>query len=429
MRATRLSVLAPLYILLSAIGSAAPGDPPEERTFELEDGKATRFGQLSLSRKRTERIPAAEERPEGLRGVPVLVAEKPLFGAVPLGIGTEARQLYFALDKRKASSRRYDRVYLDLDLDGDLSDEEQRRTWKPFELSLDAGDGLGERSIELKPRVHTKRNGPTTLALYFTKVRHGRIEIGEREFEVVLGQGPTLDGRYDRPDCPMVLDPRPSRYTESRLGSGRFIDGAYWVFSATPDGSRLTVKPYEGVRGTLSVGAGGRDVEKMSLAGYLLGDFDAPVGAFDEDDKLGLAEKCEIPVGSYRPSTLTVRYDTLSLDLSTDYYSQMESVKTGASPIEAIEIREGRPYVLDFAATPEIRFLEPEEEARFARGDEIQFEALLTYPKLGVMVRDIERWREGKRDGTWIRKSSLDPQVTVVDSKGKIRAKGRMPFG
>jgi len=246
----------------AALGSAPRQGSAGARVFELEDTPAPRFAALDASRRRVAPVDAVPERPPGLRGVPELVAEEPLFGAVPLG-GAEAPGgwLYFAVDKRKPTARRYDRLYLDLDRDGDLSDEEERRTWEEFELALEPGDGLGARTVELKPRVRTDRDERTTLTLYFTRVKRGEVEVGHARLEVALAPDPQLSGRFDLPGCHLVLRPPsspsleegleeevegagPSWFpSEDRLGSGRLIGGEYYVFSAAPDGSRLTVTP------------------------------------------------------------------------------------------------------------------------------------------------------------------------------------------
>lgn len=430
MREAMLTILAPL-ILLSTPGTAAPGDPPEGRAFELEEGRVFRFSGWSMYLMRGVQVVAEEEPPAGLRGSPEFVAETPLYGAIPLGdpdaAGAEGERLLFALDKRKPDGRRYDRLYLDLDRDGDLADEERRRTSKAFELEFDLGEGYGMRATELKPRVRSSRDGPTTVSLYATTVRHGSIEIGDAELEVVLAQGPHLGGRYDLPDCHLSFLPRPAtRMGNHRLGSGLHIDGEYYVFSATPDGSRFTVTPYTGDLGVFRVGAGGRDVESVAASGFLFGDFEAPIGGGDWEEWPEPAPECRIPVGSYRVYLLTARFGTLAVDVSHDPFAGGESGGVGDPPIE---IRTDRPYVLDLSERPEIRFLTPESEERFERGDEVDVEALLTYPKQGLMIRDIERWREGKRADTWVRRTSLAPKVTVLDSSGKVCAKGKMPFG
>jgi hypothetical protein len=422
-------MLQGLFISLLTLGAAHDGSP-EARTFELEEGEISRFGSARYSLMPSVWIQADEEPPEGLSGLPEFIAERPLFGAYPLDVpgllDTEGSCLFFALDKRKATDRRYSRIYLDLDRDGDLSDEEPRRTSKEFELEFDLGEGYGRRSIELKPRVRNRRNRPAALSLRPTVGRHGKVEIGGEKFEAFLSQSSRLVGHFDQPDSPLVLQPRPDAPREDRLGSGRLIGGEYYVFSATPDGSRLTVTPYAGDLGVFRIGAGGRDVEEMEVGGYLLGDFDAPIGTLDEKGRPDPAAQCQLPVGSYRPHDLTVRYGSLIFDASRPPYYAGRPETPDAPPIE---IREDRPFVLDFSESPEIHFTDPENEERFERGDMIRVEALLICPKLGLMISDIARRREGRILGFFKRTDSLDPKVSVLDSAGKVRATGKMPFG
>lgn len=59
------------------------------------------------------------EQPEGLRKAPEFIGGKPLFGTVQLG----ENGYFFALDASGDDSSRYDTVYFDQDLDGDLTDD------------------------------------------------------------------------------------------------------------------------------------------------------------------------------------------------------------------------------------------------------------------------------------------------------------------
>ncbi len=58
-------------------------------------------------------------KPEGLGEVPEFIGGKPLFGTVELG----ENEYHFALDASGDDSSRYDTVYFDQDLDGDLTDD------------------------------------------------------------------------------------------------------------------------------------------------------------------------------------------------------------------------------------------------------------------------------------------------------------------
>ena len=295
MRNEMLMVLGPL-ILLSHFGAAVPDDPPGTRTFELEEGVAAAFEELDSSLVRGAYAFAGEERPEGLLGVPEFVSKKPQFGVFPLGArrdpSTEGRNLFFALDEKDGTGTGHDRLFIDLDEDGDLSDETAQRISKPFALEFDLGEGYGIRSVSLKPKLSSLGDEQSLLYLYAPEVRHGKVEVGGKKLEVVLSQGYYLTGRFDRPHCLMVLTPEESWWGADRLDSVREIDGKYYTFSATPDGYRFTVARYDGPLGIFRIGAGGREVEKMVANGSLIGGHSVPVGKIRRDALPDPAEEC-----------------------------------------------------------------------------------------------------------------------------------------
>lgn len=84
------------------------------------------------------------------------------------------------------------------------------------------------------------------------------------------------------------------------------MGGKYYTFSASSDGSRFTVTPYDGALGVSQVGAGGREVQEVTASGSLLGDRSVPIGKDLSSVRPDPARECRLPVGDYRPYRVTV---------------------------------------------------------------------------------------------------------------------------
>jgi hypothetical protein len=80
-------------------------------------------------------------------------------------------------------------------------------------------------------------------------------------------------------------------------------------------------------------------------------------------------------------------------------------------------------------------FASPAKDQDFRRGDEIEVKAVLIDPVLDMMVRNLDdtthkvKKQFSGSNETYERDASLDPTVTVTNSKGREVATGVMPFG
>ena len=103
-----------------------------------------------------------------------------------------------------------------------------------------------------------------------------------------------------------------------------------------------------------------------------------------------------------------------------------------------VQIRQDKPFILDFSNKPEVMFAGPAKDSVFKPGDQVEVYAVLIDPALDIMIRGINDTRQkikeeidlgdGKKE---IREKdkSLDPVVIITDSSGKTVAEGPMPFG
>ena len=102
-----------------------------------------------------------------------------------------------------------------------------------------------------------------------------------------------------------------------------------------------------------------------------------------------------------------------------------------------ISIREDKPFLFDFSDKPEVMFASPRRDAEFKPGDKVAVNPVLYVPALDMMIRNLddteqmEETTQTRGDDTLKHKrpGSLDPTVTIRDSRGNVVAEGTAPFG
>jgi len=93
-----------------------------------------------------------------------------------------------------------------------------------------------------------------------------------------------------------------------------------------------------------------------------------------------------------------------------------------------IHIRKDRPFVLELSNKAEFYFPRSKKDAVYKPGEEVYLRTVLIDPVLGVLIREEEiDLGDGKKESREENKS-LDPVVTITDSRGKIVSEGSMPF-
>ena len=136
----------------------------------------------------------------------------------------------------------YDRLYLDLNGDLDLTNDpvvlpmksrpegaEQRFAglvqsvvFEEFSVPLDFGPDLGQRPVRLVPRLGIQQyEGKEYSGVEFISsvAREGEIRIGTRRYHAILAQCYAITGRYDRPYTQLLLTPRMIPTRENRGGA------------------------------------------------------------------------------------------------------------------------------------------------------------------------------------------------------------------
>ncbi len=357
---------------------------------------------------------------------PAFVSEAVLYGAVELPRGflvLEPGRLHaFALDESAGAGMGYDRLYFDLDCDGNLANDpplarlpappegamlEERSIrhqvcFEFVQIPLPFGEGQ-VRAMEVMPRLVMGEDSRAYLTFVTTTVRKGRVEIDGRTYEAWLGHNWRIGGWFDHPSTALhlIADGNfdvPRGWMPYQLRTFRRIGETWCTFSATPAGDRLTARPYPGEFGTLQAGLAGRKVRKTRISGELESDSaifsigGRPVESYGE---LRPVASCRVPVGDYT-ACLGISLDDLRLEILPNAHADGWRKGRGHTGYErGIHIRKETPFVLDFSNRPQVVFASPPANQRVSVGEELQVYAILTDPVLDVMFINIARAETG----------------------------------
>jgi len=459
-------------VLALGWGVSAPAQGADEAVFELK--QVSPFPEVERDRSlrlvRGISIHCTKPRKQSLKRFPQLKSKRPLYGTAHFGPQHENPSqmvvLDFLLDESDGTGTGHDRLYVDTDRDGDLNDEKVLKPMKDppagamlrrgtrrkvcFEylmVDLDHGPQLGVRPFRILPVLTDYGGGRTQMAFIPAVAWKGTVRLGKREYTALLGQQYSVSARFDSPRTALYLTPvgkgaqRARWWGADTSAAMHCVDGTYYSLSASPAGDKLTVKPYDGDLGVLELGPGNRKLETFEMNGSLRSETTAvAVGEVKgEGNWPEKTRRAELPVGDYLPAIMSIYYGRLRLSVSNNYH-QEGGYRSGKSMarVYGIKIRKDKPFVLDFSNKPKVLFVRPTKEQRVRRGDEVRVEAVLIDPVLDVMIRGLDDTsRKTKKtyksaDGkthTYERNLSLDPKVTVSNSRGKQVAEGKMPFG
>jgi hypothetical protein len=497
----------------AAKAAAAKPGPPEKAVFEMREISVFDTKGRDPDERLTVGTYAAcsTEPDKEVKAYPKLRSKHPLYGTFVFNIDTShagqaATKLRFVLDEsgenppdeavqpkedKKAAKvdgkkpaeknekrtlamakrSRYDLMYLDVNHDGDLTNDRVFRPMKSppwhalpawwgcdekmafdyLDLDVDYGPGIGVRPFRILPWLTYSGSGEhpsATMHFVPTTAHEGRIRIGSHEFDAVLSQSGMIWGRWDHPWASLRLKPTDPNdktpypgFSGDMMMSARQIDGTIFTTRATPLGNKLIVEPYRGEFGILALGPGGRTVKKMSFHGSLFSEnleIDLDAVSSGSADKQKKATELRLPVGDYTLSFFQVEYGSVSFTVSNNYHSDSQRMNMQRRRVYAISIRKDRPFVLDFSHKPEVMFVEPVKDRKFKPGDEVMVKAVLVDPALDLMIRRLNDTSRTKKEAyrlsngkteSYDRPTSLDPVVTVTNSSGKKIAEGVMPFG
>ena len=249
---------------------------------------------------------------------------------------------------------RYDRLYINLNRDLDLTNDpvlrpmanppwqalppwqtKERTAFEFMNVNIDYGPGVGVRPFRILPWLtgsdSDDKGDHYTMHFVATVARQGRIRIGKHEYDALLAQPYRPSGRFDRPMTALFLKPLDRGGTFDRDGfSGGMVstvqrvDGRLYLLSATPLGDKLTVRPYRGDFGIVRIGPGPRKIKDYSFNVSLASETTSLAVVADSGSSQRNREESReygVPVGDYVASYLSVKYGQLSFTLSENYHS------------------------------------------------------------------------------------------------------------
>lgn len=392
--------IVPIGILL-ALSSVLAGaeDGSDRRSFPLEE--VSGFDVVDLGS-----TCLCKDEADPNVTYPAFSSGKPLYGTIY--VDGEFATAYagtpypFAIDESAGTDGGYDRLYIDLNRDGRLSDETPIEplpelpqgalfgvkwvappVWFDY-VAFSSADAGGTHSVKTLPRLLISKQGYATLSFTATRALKGKIEIARRRFNVTILNGSPLGTHWDRPGTVVKLEspsviPISRWWGSDRLMATHKINDRYWCFSITPEGDRFFVEPYRGDFGTLTVGSARRFVWKKGIDGSLFAQDKAIQLAGDTKDKP--RRTFQVPVGDYRPAFLGMQYGRLQVSIGG-----LPGKEWTAYPLE---VRKDEPCVLDFSDDAQVQFVQPEKDARLKPGDTLSVSAILVDPKLDIMIRDL----------------------------------------
>lgn len=446
---------------------------------------------------------ACSSKPDAsVKAYPKLHSKHPLYGTFSIGhdyVTGKAVKYHFVLDesgeppiedKKEAEASKadkqakksrppklstYDRLYIDLNRDLDLTNDRvikpvanppweslphwdeisERAAFDYVGVDVDFGPGIGVRSFRLLPWLTASNDdGERRHTMHFvaTTARQGRIRMGKHEYAALLAQPHRPNGRFDCPTVALYLKPLNPGGTFDDLSGGMLgtvqpVDGRLYVLSATPLGDKITVRPYRGDFGILKVGPGDRKIKDCVFGGSLASKTMMLRLRSDPTSPIRNQESVteyRVPVGDYLASYLTITYGRLRVSVSDNYHEDGCPRIYERPRTFFIKVRKDRPFVLDFSNKPEVLFASPTKEFTVKPDGVVAVNAVLVDPVTDTMIRHIydtsrtkkvTRWKEiaqrGAKDVTYTVDVplSLDPTVTITNSAGKKVAEGILPFG
>lgn len=422
----------------------------ETKAFPLHEVSAFEVNQQDLTRGQS--TWCSDDPSTAVTRYPEVKSSKPLYGSVifstkPYLERRNEKLFYYVIDESTSPGAGYDILYFDMNRDGDLTNDRPSRKmsdppkgatvqWQvkeqiffdyiPVPIDSDSGDAI--KAFNVLPRlVRYGEESSSNLSFLCPVARKGEIVIGNRAYQVILGQPYLIVGRWDLPSINMSLIRQgPEGYRVYWWGGDQLdaihrIDDIYYTFSCTPDGKEFRVHTYNGDLGEFKLGKIDPNDVNVGMSGSLTSPYGSvAIGPVDSSGFPNKASSYTIPVGDYYPNYMTFNLGDISVDVSENYHSEGKPVDRCGRPfVYGIKIRKDKPFIMDFSNPPAVMFASPRKNRVYKAGDKIRVEAVLIDPVLDIMYR-------GMRDA---QNKKIDVAVTITDSTGKTVNTGIMPFG
>jgi len=438
----------------------SPAAGASESVFALEEVSTCEVVQQVPALAQGHQAICTKEPSPGVRAYPAPKSDKPVYGSAQFGSLWEEKNpallYHFVADESGGTGAGYDRLYVDLNGDKDLTNDAPASLRKdsPTELLLrytsiekvvffeDVGIPLpfgsdGLRPLQFTPRLLLLKAGGAMFSLIPAKSRRGRIEIDRREYDVILGQDHPVCGWLDHPETALCLmapstpGAKTSPASPSLLMSMPCVGETYYRFAASPTGDKLIVRSYEGPLGDFEIGGGHKfQTTELTVVGTLR----------SRDAMIAVrGPTCRLPPGDYLFSSMKISHGPLEFaiqqNVHTDggFRSRLHDVQT-----YPIRIRPGERFVLDFSNQPRVVFADPPRDHRVKRGETMFIEAVLADSMLDFVVSNFSYTPPAPADGSAQQKKSpsarardaiLHPHVVISRSSGEVVNEGVMHYG
>ena len=355
-------------------------------------------------------ISLAPNPKERLAAEPDYTSERPMYGAIDLGNGTDTT-FTIALDESTGTEGGYDRLYFDTNNNEDLTDDpdvlveklEGKRPKAPaVEALLDDAEPGRPHHLEIvvcgtreKPHLHVQAIG----------FRHGTLTLGRSSYRAALVDV-NDNGRFDDPftlgtkslelgDLLLLDLNADGRFVEAEacaLGKTLSTQERCWDLAVPADGSYISLAAHPGPAGTIS-----------SRNGFFSGILMGPLGAVTLHAG---ADRIEVPAGTYRCMLGNLeRRDEAGEVWQIRSRAESTFKQFNVPEAEITPVPCGEPLILTALATKNGQRYSFGLDLR-GHGDEAY------YPRI---------WREGH--------PIVPPRLIIRDMQGKVVAQEKFRYG
>jgi len=308
--------------------------------------------------------------------------------------------------------------------------------FEAFVLELNSRQNQSKQPLKIKIIPKFIKSGDqhqyTYVKFVAVMARRGKIKIGAKEIEIVLAHDPYITSHFDNPMTGLYLEDDIWKL-ETYLCTMRNVNGKLYSFSATPDGSQLMVRPYEGEYGFLEVGktAGNLNEAKFTAGSLLDGQRIICLEDCPREDG-----KIKIPVGNYQPLILIMKSEKLDICFNTRVFTLITDwEEKNKVDMQNILIADDTPFAFDFTHETQVEFSRPQVNEEFKPGEEVSVASMINIPEMDLKLMGLHdptaKFISGTAFGLGERTmtASIHPVVKITNSNGTVMHEGIMPFG
>ncbi|MBI9017083.1 MAG: hypothetical protein JEZ07_07480 [Phycisphaerae bacterium] len=368
-----------------------------------------------------------------VKAYPEIKSDKAIFGFVILN----AKKCSYVIDDTQGKG--YDKLIIDINADQDLTndpvlklDKKSPRAkdsapgsihFKPFKLKADGYEiSFSASAVPVPGRdlgtIDTNAPKSYSLILVCQDAYKGNVLVNGKKIDVFYTQIGSMSDSFSGYSTALFMSPE---YDFQRLSGRMILDGKFLDFKLSSAGDKLTVDTYNGPMGQLKFSFD----DKTPKVNYM---------TINCQDGKSIRIKpemfknnfLELPVGQYLISSVGINLDHYQFGMT--HIGQREPNST---------IIADKPLIVDLKKTMTVAFALPKEDVINLKAKEfdVKVSAYFFSPELSMRlsgIRDLSKLeREIKMSNGQMYKvyNTLQPEVKITDTSGKVIAQGQMPFG